>query len=113
MRTLANKAGIVGMRVSPHVWRHTWATEYLKANPGQLSQVQTLLGHSTLEMTQRYAKLAEQDVAASYRSVLDELTLPRVAPPAAISARPKLLPPTAKDREPRALPQPMLMRDVI
>jgi site-specific recombinase XerD len=114
IRTLANRAGVVGMRVSPHVVRHTWATEYLKANPGHLSQVQTMLGHANIEMTQKYARLAEQDLEGSYRSVLDELNLTRVVRPASPPpSKPRLLPSPSKQQEPRALPQAAPMRDVI
>ena len=73
IRTLAARAGVAGVRTSPHVLRHTFATEYLKANPGQLSQVQAMLGHHSLEMVQHYARLAQSDVEASYRSPVDGL----------------------------------------
>lgn len=81
VKPLGKQAGITGIRVSPHVFRHTWATQYLKAHPGQVLQVQALLGHSSLEMTRRYAKVAEHDLAESYQSLVDgwSVRVPRKA----------------------------------
>jgi len=51
---LGKRAGINGVRCSPHTFRHTFATMALKNGAGEF-QVQSLLGHSTLTMTRRYA----------------------------------------------------------
>lgn len=68
---LGKRAGIQAMRCSPHVFRHTFAIKYLRSNPGQTLQLQALLGHASLEMTQHYARLAQTDVSEAYRSVVD------------------------------------------
>ncbi len=54
------RAGVNGLH--PHQLRHTFATEFLK-NGGNLLALQRLLGHSSLEMVRRYARIAEADLA--------------------------------------------------
>lgn len=43
-----------GVKESSHALRHTFATELLMANPGQLRGVQRLLGHASSVTTERY-----------------------------------------------------------
>ena len=47
-----------GIKVWPHLLRHTMATEFAEAHPGELFVLQRLLGHSSLTMTARYADKA-------------------------------------------------------
>jgi integrase len=49
------------MRASFHTLRHTYASRLVQAGV-DLYRVQRLLGHSTPIMTQRYSKLADQDL---------------------------------------------------
>ncbi len=66
VRTCGEKAGVTGVRCSPHTFRHTCAVMYLR-NGGDVFSLQKLLGHATLDMTRRYAELAQADVVARHR----------------------------------------------
>ncbi|MFC2027957.1 tyrosine-type recombinase/integrase [Chloroflexota bacterium] len=55
------KAGITGVRVSPHTLRHSTAVRFLR-NGGDAFSLQRLLGHSSLQMTRHYCELADVDV---------------------------------------------------
>jgi len=46
----------VGLKVSPHQLRHSYATELLNHN-ASISDVSELLGHSSMSTTQIYTKL--------------------------------------------------------
>ena len=77
---LGSEAGILGeIRCSPHTMRHSFATMYLKAHPDRVAQLQRLLGHTTLAMTLRYAKVADIDTEDEGPSIVERLGLSRVA----------------------------------
>lgn len=60
LRDLAGRAGVRG-QVSPHVFRHSFATEYLR-NGGERKALKTILGHTTDAMLDRYVHFVEADV---------------------------------------------------
>lgn len=49
--------------VTPHMLRHTFATRYLKANPGDLRGLARLLGHSNLNTVMIYTEPTLDDLA--------------------------------------------------
>ena len=64
---LGKRAAFTGIRCSPHTFRHTSATQSLR-NGAMLEQVKSLLGHSTLYMTMRYAAtINSEDAVSSHR----------------------------------------------
>ncbi len=52
--------------VGPHVWRHTCATHLVRAG-APLTQVQQLLGHRSLNITQIYLRVTIGDLQRSHR----------------------------------------------
>jgi site-specific recombinase XerD len=72
IRRLGDKAKV---KVHPHQLRHTFAISFLRAG-GDVFSLQYLLGHSTLQMTQRYLQsLNANDAARAHQkfSPLDNL----------------------------------------
>jgi integrase/recombinase XerD len=60
IRKAAKAAGIEGVRVSPHTFRYTYATCFLR-NGGNIVSLQQVLGHTTLAMSRRYAAMVDED----------------------------------------------------
>jgi integrase/recombinase XerD len=57
---------VAGLRVTPHLWRHTCAT-HLIANGANIAAVQRQLGHKSLRTTQLYTRVAVPDLVAMHQ----------------------------------------------
>jgi site-specific recombinase XerD len=53
---------VLGRKINTHLLRHSFATHFLKNNPGDIKSLQMLLGHSRLDTTGIYAHVAIDDV---------------------------------------------------
>jgi integrase/recombinase XerD len=69
LRQLGRKAGISGVRISPHTFRHTFATRYIQAT-GDPFSLRRLLGHSSMEMVNRYVNQTTADVSKQYEKFI-------------------------------------------
>ena len=70
------KAGLQGVRCSPHTIRHTFAKNFL-LNGGDLFTLQKILGHRSLDVVRLYVNLASEDVKVQHRkySPVDRMRL--------------------------------------
>ncbi|MFC1629544.1 tyrosine-type recombinase/integrase [Gemmatimonadota bacterium] len=67
VKRLAHKAGLERAdQVTPHVFRHTYATELLNCG-FTIREVQTLLGHANVSTTQIYTHISPQVLTAKIR----------------------------------------------
>jgi integrase len=57
---LARSAGILELRVTPHVLRHTFGSLMLAADPAALVPTRDLMGHESVETTNKYAHTREE-----------------------------------------------------
>jgi hypothetical protein len=87
LREVASSAGI-NTRIVPHQFRHTYATEMLRAGV-TLPSLMKLLGHTSADMTMRYLKITLPDVQREFhlaRSQPRHLTPQPKSPPATVGA---------------------------
>ena len=63
LRKYARLAGLDPDQLSPHVLRHTFATRYLAANPGDFRGLADLLGHASINTVMIYTVPSEDDLA--------------------------------------------------
>jgi len=66
MRRLASRAGVTGVRCSPHTFRHTFAKRYL-INGGDIFSLQRILGHSSLASVRLYLNLFACDIKKQHQ----------------------------------------------
>jgi integrase/recombinase XerD len=68
VKLLCRHLGITPPERTLHAFRHTFAVHYLRKG-GSVFHLQKVLGHSTLEMTRRYANLLTEDLQAIHQRV--------------------------------------------
>ena len=61
----ALKAKITRIKVTPHVLRHTFATNYLRQNPNCLVELSDLMGHDSIDTTAIYTKASAERLAST------------------------------------------------
>jgi integrase/recombinase XerD len=66
VRRLCATLGFVPPQRTLHAFRHTFAVNYLRRG-GSVFHLQKVLGHSSLEMTRRYANLLTEDLQAVHQ----------------------------------------------
>jgi len=62
---IGQRAGITNVRVSAHIFRHTFSRLWV-LNGGDTFTLQRLLGHTTMEMVRRYVNLLERDLVLQH-----------------------------------------------
>lgn len=66
LRRYGKRAGINGIRCSPHTLRHTFAKNYL-LNGGDIFSLQKMLGHSSLASVRLYVNLFATDIKKQHQ----------------------------------------------
>lgn len=67
-KEIGDKAGMNKVQVRPHVFRHTFAKNWI-VNGGDTFSLQRILGHSSLDMTMRYVHMWGDDLVKKYDAV--------------------------------------------
>lgn len=65
LRRYGTQAGVTGVRVSPHTFRHTFAVNWVR-NSGDVFHLQRILGHSSLEICRWYVNLVTDDLQKAH-----------------------------------------------
>jgi integrase/recombinase XerC len=63
IRSLLDKySAICGIKMHPHLLRHSFAHQFLEDNPGDLVALAQILGHENLNTTKRYVQRTEKQL---------------------------------------------------
>ena len=66
MRGIASRSGVEGKRISPHVLRHTTATQAMRSGM-PVQDIQQLLGHASIATTMIYASTSAEAVQMGHK----------------------------------------------
>ncbi len=70
VRSLCRKYSVViGVRLHPHVFRHSFAKQFLADNSNDLVSLAQILGHENLNTTSRYSQKTEEQLAVDSENV--------------------------------------------
>ena len=69
VRNIAARSEISGKHITPHVMRHTTATQALNSGM-QVQDIQKMLGHSNIATTMIYAQTSIEHVAAEHKKYI-------------------------------------------
>ncbi len=70
VRSLCRKySAVIGVRLHPHVFRHSFAKQFLADNGNDLVSLAQILGHENLNTTSRYSQKSEEQLAAGSERV--------------------------------------------
>ena len=64
---LKRRGKAADVHANPHKWRHSAAVQYLRGG-GRVEALKAMLGHSTLDMTLHYARIAGVDLTAAHET---------------------------------------------
>jgi site-specific recombinase XerD len=73
LKKIGKRLSIVGVRFSPHTFRHTFAISYLRAG-GNLFYLSRILGHTSVKTTERYLQSVRVDDLQAVHDRLSPLT---------------------------------------
>jgi integrase/recombinase XerD len=76
---LKKRSGITGKRISPHIFRHTFAIRYLKLGKDPFS-LQELLGHEDMATVKLYMHMNDEDIQEQKRKYSPGDHLPATIP---------------------------------